>query len=161
MTAAEKFQNLLREDARFDGEAYNFVYEALDYTLKEVVGSSHRSQHVSGQQLLEGIRRFSIDRFGCMANAVFEAWGVRETVDFGSIVFNLVKHDLMGTEEEDRLEDFMDVYAFDEAFDVTPVFHYSRDQDEWRAQYVPAIELERQRSPVHEKRRTRDNSELL
>ena len=36
MTAAEKFRNLLARDRRYDAEAYNFIYEALDWTLKNV-----------------------------------------------------------------------------------------------------------------------------
>ena len=47
MTAAEKFRTLLRNDRRFDAEAYNFVYEALDFTLKNVVRKTpDGSQHV-------------------------------------------------------------------------------------------------------------------
>ena len=65
MTAAEKFRTLLRNDRRFAAEAYNFVYEALDFTLKNVVRKTpDGNQHVSGQELLEGVKRYSIDQFG-------------------------------------------------------------------------------------------------
>jgi uncharacterized repeat protein (TIGR04138 family) len=139
MTAAEKFQKLLAKDKRYDPEAYNFVYEALDYTLKHVVKAKvqgRANQHVSGQELLEGIRQYSIEQFGCLARTVLESWGVRETADFGEIVFNLVEHDLMGRQESDRRDDFKDLYEFADAFDVTPVFCYARDRDEWKAAYV-------------------------
>ena len=60
MTAAEKFRNLLATDERYDAEAYNFIYEALDWTLKKVSKKDGRgSQHVTGKELLEGIRRFA------------------------------------------------------------------------------------------------------
>jgi uncharacterized repeat protein (TIGR04138 family) len=137
MNAAEKFQRLLQKDARYDPEAYNFVYEALDYTLKHVVKIEGRpNHHVKGHELLEGIRRHSIEQFGCLAKTVLESWGVRSTDDFGVIVFNLVEHDLMGKQESDRPEDFQSVYDFAEAFDVTPVFCYSREREEWKAAYV-------------------------
>ncbi len=137
MTAAEKFRRLLQKDGRFDPEAYNFVYEALDYTLKNVIDTKRRSdQHVTGQELLEGVRQYSIEQFGCLARTVLQAWGVRRTGDFGEIVFALVEHDLMGKQETDSLDDFRDLYEFDDVFDVSPVFGYSRDKDEWQTEYV-------------------------
>jgi len=137
MTAAEKFRNLLAADKRFDAEAYNFIYEALDWTLKHIVRSEGRgSQHVSGKELLEGIRQFAIEQFGCLARTVLESWGVNSTDDFGEIVFNLVEHDLMGKQESDSKEDFRSMYDFSEAFDLAPVFCYSPERDEWKAAYV-------------------------
>ena len=137
MTAAEKFRRLLQKDRRYDPEAYNFVYEALDFTLKNVVKSPGRSsQHVSGTELLDGIRRYSIEEFGCLAQTVLESWGVRETRDFGEIVFNLVKHDLMGKQESDSKEDFHSLYDFEDVFDLSPVFCYCPEREEWKAAYV-------------------------
>ncbi len=37
MTAADKFRKLLDSESSYDPEAYNFVYDALDYTLRNVV----------------------------------------------------------------------------------------------------------------------------
>ena len=137
MTAAEKFRKLLQADRRYDAEAYNFVYEALDFTLKNVVsGRSRESQHVTGRELLEGVRRCAIEQFGCMALTVLSSWGVRATSDIGEIVFNLVEHDLMGRQESDSKADFLDVYGFEEVFDVAPVFSYAPDRKEWKAAYV-------------------------
>ena len=137
MTAADKFRKLLDAETSYDPEAYNFVYEALDYTLKNVAKARQRSSHhVTGPELLEGIRRFSIDQFGCLVEPVFESWGVTKTGDFGTIVFNLVDYDLMGKQDSDRLEDFQEVYEFEEVFKLTPVLHYSRERDEWKASYM-------------------------
>jgi uncharacterized repeat protein (TIGR04138 family) len=137
MTAAEKFRNLLSKDRRFDPEAYNFIYEALEWTLKHLASTDrHSSQHVTGQELLEGIRQFAIDQFGCLARTVLETWGVRATDDFGEIVFNLVEHDLMGKQDSDSKDDFHDIYDFGEVFDLEPVFRYAADKDEWKASYV-------------------------
>lgn len=143
MTASEKFRKLLERDARYDIEAYNFVYEALDHTLKHVVRTAERNQHVTGSQLLEGVRQLGVERFGCLARCVFECWGVRTTQDFGQIVFNLIDHDLMGKQDSDRAEDFQGVYDFAHVFDITPLFHYSRRGDEWKASYVTRSELAR------------------
>ena len=141
MTAAEKFRALLRDDERYDAEAYNFVYEALDFTIKNVIKARPRTnQHVSGQELLEGVRRYGIDQFGCLAQTVLESWGVCRTDDFGEIVFNLVEHDLMGKQDADTKTDFRSIYEFAEVFDLTPVFCYSRESDEWQTSYVPSSE---------------------
>ena len=56
------------------------------------------------------------DRFGVMAGDVFNAWGVRETLDFGRIVFHLVEAGLLRKREEDSLTDFIDKFDFQDAF---------------------------------------------
>jgi uncharacterized repeat protein (TIGR04138 family) len=137
MTAAKKFRNLLAADSRYDAEAYNFIYEALDWTLKNVALCDGReNQHVAGRELLEGIRQFAIEQFGCLAKTVLESWGVYATDDFGEIVFNLVEHDLMGKQDSDTKEDFCEIFDFEEVFDLEPVFCYASERDEWKAAYV-------------------------
>jgi uncharacterized repeat protein (TIGR04138 family) len=101
------------------------------------VKESRRGQpHVSGQELLEGVRLLAIEQFGCLAETVLATWGVHGTEDFGEIVFNLVEFDLMGKQESDTKEDFRSVYDFQEVFDVSPVFAYSPEEDLWSAAYV-------------------------
>jgi len=137
MTAAEKLRLLLAEDDRFDAEAYNFIYEALDWTLQHVVTSEDRNnQHVTGQELLEGVRQYAIDQFGCLAGTVLKSWGITATCSVGDMVFNLVSYDLMGKQENDSPADFRDLYDFDEVFDLSPVFAYEPEQEEWSTSYV-------------------------
>jgi len=108
---------ILDEDSRYDEQAYLFMREALDHTIqtldKPVDGPG---RHVSGQELLGGIRTFAVDEFGPMALTVLGKWGVHSTQDFGNIVFNLVDKGILGKTEEDSLEDFLHGYTFDEAF---------------------------------------------
>ena len=47
---------------------------------------------------------------------VLGRWGVRTTRDFGEIVFALLGAGLLGKTEEDKIEDFDDLYDFDAAF---------------------------------------------
>ena len=139
LSAGDKFRLLLDKDTRFDPEAYNFVYDALDHTLRHVINPATRSsQHVTGQELLEGSRFLAIKQFGCLAQLVLENWGICSTDDIGEIVFNLVDFDLMGKQDSDDREDFHAIYSFDEAFDVKPVLSYRGDRDEWGASYVTA-----------------------
>ena len=135
-TAAEKFRALLREHTRYEGEAYNFLYEALDYTNKNVIPKG-RKGHVSGQELLEGVRRHAIEQYGCMAGTVLESWGITKTDDVGKMVFYLVEKDLMGAQDSDREGDFHDVYDFGDVFDLKPVIGYNHDREEWLVAYVP------------------------
>ena len=110
----------IREDApRYARGAYYFLRQALDYSLKELHkrGKLDRTNHLTGQQLLEGIRLYALDQYGPMARTVMEHWGIRECSDFGNIVFNLVECRVLGKTEEDSPEDFSGGYSFGEAFD--------------------------------------------
>ena len=91
---------------------------------------------MTGQELLEGVRRFAINQFGCLARMVLQNWGLLNTSDVGEIVFNLVEYDLMGKQDSDSKLDFANVYSFDDAFEVRPVFSYRQDRDEWSAAYI-------------------------
>jgi len=109
------------EDGRYSPQAYYFVFEALRYTQnmlgKNPASPTESERHVTGQQLLDGIRRLAIEQFAYMARIVLEQWGVRQTSDFGEIVFRLVNSGLMGKTENDSLDDFKNGYDFREAFD--------------------------------------------
>ena len=108
-----------KDDPRYKRGAYYFLRQALDYSLKELHkdGKLDRTNHLTGQQLLEGIRLYAIDQYGPMARTVFENWGVRECRDFGNIVFNLVDCKVLGKTDQDRPEEFDGGYSFSAAFD--------------------------------------------
>jgi uncharacterized repeat protein (TIGR04138 family) len=112
---------VLRKDARYHRDAYFFVREALSHTQKAAEktgreGTGEVIHHVTGQELLEGIRVFALQQFGPMAPTVFEEWGVRRCEDFGEIVFNLVENSVFAKTKDDSREDFKGGYGFDEAF---------------------------------------------
>jgi uncharacterized repeat protein (TIGR04138 family) len=105
------------KDPRFARDAYVFVREALDFTQK-LAGKEARGgvRHVSGQELLDGIRQFALQQFGPMAVTVLEEWGVKSCRDFGEIVFNMVEIGLLAKTERDSREDFQNGYDFTDAF---------------------------------------------
>jgi len=109
-----KIEEIANKDSRYKPDAYEFVMQALWFTQKKL----KQSGHVSGRQLLDGIRKFAIRQYGPMAKTVFGHWGVRVTADFGEIVFNMVDAGLMRSTEEDKKSDFEDVYDFDVALNV-------------------------------------------
>ncbi len=106
------FDRILNKDRRYRIAAYIFVLEALHYTRDKF----HAEKHVTGRQLLEGIKELGLKKFGPLTKMVFEYWGVKKTIDFGNIVFNMVNEGILSKTEEDKLEDFADVYDFEETF---------------------------------------------
>ena len=113
----EILTQILSKDSRYNREAYVFLREALDHTQK-AIAKAHKGEgrHVSGQELLEGIRQYAINLFGPMTLTVLEEWGIRRCEDFGEIVFNLVEHGLLSKTDEDSRADFQNGYDFDTAF---------------------------------------------
>ncbi|MCX6843908.1 MAG: hypothetical protein NTX53_16720 [candidate division WOR-3 bacterium] len=103
---------VLAKDPRFRPEAYLFVHDALGHTCARL----GQRRHVTGRELLEGIKDIALKRYGAMSLAVLNSWGVRTTDDFGAIVFNLVDAELLSKTEEDRIDDFHAVYNFDDVF---------------------------------------------
>jgi uncharacterized repeat protein (TIGR04138 family) len=47
---------------------------------------------------------------------VFESWGIRCCEDIGNMVFNLIGAGIFGKTEEDSIEDFKNVYDFEDVF---------------------------------------------
>lgn len=124
-------EQIRKKDPRFDRDAYHFVREALDHTLmvmkKSECAESIRAAgqtdstvkkltHVSGQELLKGIRDLAVKQFGPLSKTVFEHWGITRCEDFGDIVFNMVEVGLLGKTEKDSRADFAGGYDFDDAF---------------------------------------------
>jgi len=112
----ERALELIRaKDPRFEDDAYAFVREALDHTQK-TIGKGARIRHVTGQELLTGIRDYALAQFGPMAMTVLEEWGIRSCKDFGDIVFNMVDIGLLAKTEKDSRADFSEGYEFHDAF---------------------------------------------
>ena len=113
----EALDQVIAADPRFDREAYLFLRDALDHTLK--LRRKHRSdisRHVNGGELLDGVRQYALRQFGPMVVTVFHYWGLRKCEDFGEMVFNLVGAGIFGKTETDSMEDFQNAYTFQAAF---------------------------------------------
>jgi uncharacterized repeat protein (TIGR04138 family) len=113
----EAVEQILAKDPRFSRDAYAFVREALDFAQKLVAKqSSGAIHHITGQELLEGIRQFALQQFGPLAATVFEDWGVKNCRDFGDVVFNMVEIRLLAKTDKDSRDDFQNGYDFTDAF---------------------------------------------
>ena len=112
-------EEIIRQDGRYPPEAYAFMDEALGKAVREVHGKGaprNERHHVTGQQLCESLRKAAQERWGALAKTVLARWNIRETIDFGNMVYLLIQHGVMKKTESDSIEDFRDVYDFDQAF---------------------------------------------
>ena len=111
---------IYKEDSRYDRKAYSFIREGLDYAVKELkkkeAERSKQSLHITGAELLMGIRTYALDQYGPLAITVLNAWGIKRCADVGEIVFNLIEYNVFSKTENDRREDFAEVFTFEEAF---------------------------------------------
>jgi uncharacterized repeat protein (TIGR04138 family) len=114
----EELEKIVAKDSRYTREAYLFVREALDHTQK-MIGKAPKDdlpRHVSGQQLLEGVRDFALQQYGPMAMTVLNEFGIQRCEDFGELVFNMVENSLLAKTDKDSRDDFKGGYDFDDAF---------------------------------------------
>lgn len=105
----------------FDERAYLFVLEAIEY----LQGKLDARRHVTGAELAWACRDLALERFGLMAATVLQTWKVRQTADFGRIVYALVSVGLLSVQPGDREEDFLDVYDFGAAFDAVGAIRWN------------------------------------
>lgn len=136
MTPRQKFQALLAKDSRYDVEAYNFIFETLDWILKKRKKSEIESVPITARELFEGIQGYAIEEYGILALTVFESWGISSTDDFGEIISNLVKFGLLGKHPAYSPFDFHNVCDLRQAFDLVPKFH-PKKRKKLEPSYVP------------------------
>ena len=104
---AEAIDLIVERTPRYDREAYYFLRDALDFTVKarKKARDASGSGHVSGQQLLEGVRQYAIKQYGPMVVTVLEYWGIRSTRDIGAIVFARVECGVLVKQDNDALDE--------------------------------------------------------
>ena len=115
-------QQSTAKSPRYHADAYRFVFEALHHTQVDLqkpmtADGNDESAHITGRELLMGVKSLARERFGLLAKTVFAYWGIRSTSDFGRIVFDLIERGEMRKTDNDQLSDFTGVYDFQDAFD--------------------------------------------
>jgi len=110
---------LREQDSRFAPAAYHFIRRALDHSLRKLKREdADRPAHVTGKELLEGFRDLALAEFGPLAKTVLEDWGITKCAEVGEIVFQLVTLGVLGKNENDKIDDFEELWSFAEAFDI-------------------------------------------
>ena len=137
---SESLDLIISHDRRYAREGYFFLRDGLDHTIKLRKKNKEVSGHVTGQQLLEGLRQYALKEFGPMVVTVLEYWGITRGDDFGEMVFNLIRVGVFGKTERDTIEDFRGGYSFHEAF-VAPFLPEPPAVHRCMALDLPAAEL--------------------
>ena len=112
----QSIARICADDSRYAPDAFLFLNEGLLITLQEVQKREKQVRQISGAELADGLRRHALASFGPLAKTVLERWGIRTTRDFGEIVFLLLAAGLLGKTDDDKIEDFDNLYDFDNAF---------------------------------------------
>ena len=113
----EAVKNIQKRDPRFKADSYQFLRETLDFTVKNLrEDEPFEHRHVSGPELLKGLRDYSLEKFGPMALPVLESWGIHNSKDIGDMVYNLIREGAFGKSEDDEPGDFENWMSFEEAF---------------------------------------------
>jgi uncharacterized repeat protein (TIGR04138 family) len=113
---ADAIARICAADRRYAPDAYLFLNEGLVRTLKQIQDRETKPRQISGAELADGLRLYALDQFGPMAMSVLGHWGIHSTRDFGEIVFVLLAAGLLGKTDDDKIEDFDNLYDFDHAF---------------------------------------------
>jgi len=114
---ADALDSVVTNDPRYQRDGYIFLRDALDFTTKQQKKTKGVTvRHVSGPELLDGVRRYALKEFGPMVITVFDSWGIHSCEDIGNMVFNLIGAGVFGKTDQDSIEDFKNVYDFEEAF---------------------------------------------
>jgi uncharacterized repeat protein (TIGR04138 family) len=98
---------------RFHARSYLFVLEALH----GVIRSLPTPRHITGGELADGVRTLALERYGTLARAVLEHWGIHETEDVGRVVFAMVEQGILVKQDEDSPDDFVGLFDFEEVFE--------------------------------------------
>lgn len=114
----EKLRGIAMRDGRFAPDAYYFLFDSLELAVKLAGkdGLQGPARHVTGREVLTGMRERALELFGPLTPQVWRAWGVRETLDWGRVVFVLVDAGMLKRQDDDRLEDFADGFDFERTF---------------------------------------------
>ena len=102
----QKLEQIVQLDSRYDREAYHFLRDALEYTVKQRKKAKEGADHVTGQQLLEGIRLYALKEYGPMVPTVLHYWGVERCEDFGEMVYNFIREGIFGKTDADSIGGF-------------------------------------------------------
>ncbi len=108
---------ILKNDTRFKSDAYYFLREALEKTVKDLrPGELVEHSHISARELLTGFKEYALNQLGPMALPILESWGVNSGRDVGQMVYNLIQVEAFGKSEDDDPRDFEGWMSFADAF---------------------------------------------
>ena len=113
----QAISEIIQKETRFEPGAYFLVREALDFTVDRLaMEDGGEKRHVTGPELLEGFREFTLKEYGPMSATLLDDWGLQKCEDVGRIVFLFIENGVFGKQDSDTIEDFSNIYEFETAF---------------------------------------------
>jgi uncharacterized repeat protein (TIGR04138 family) len=136
MSLRNEFAAILGRDARYSLQAYEFLFEAIEFAKRNKRGQARPksrarasstprpARHVTPRELCLGCRDLALRQYGPLALLVLNQWGIASTADIGEIVFNLIAAGDLEKTSSDSRAGFKEVFDFEKAFQhdyVVPV----------------------------------------
>ena len=116
-------RKIYEEDDTFPPMAYCFVRDSVHKALeniakvnREIGFDNEVPPDIKGADLCRFFRDTLLTRFGPCAIDVLDTWNIKQTSDFGKIIYKLISVEILGKSENDSIEDFDNVYDFTEEF---------------------------------------------
>jgi uncharacterized repeat protein (TIGR04138 family) len=129
----KSIEEIAKLDGRYSLRAFEFVHEGLGRTVKKNYSDDATSQephHITGKQLCLGLAELAAEKWGRMARVVLNQLGVKSTYDFGRIVYLMVEHKWMYARPQDTIDEFKNVYDFENVFEKNFRFSLEKQQPE-------------------------------
>ena len=105
-------------DRRYSIDAYLFILRGLDFHQIR----TGEKRHFTGAELTFALIEFADKQFGSLTELLLSRWGITRSIDFGNLVYNLIKIGILTKTENDTIEDFKDVMDFKTYFNKRKYF---------------------------------------
>jgi len=115
----QEFENLLKRDTRYPGEAYEFINHYIS-----------KNGDVTASELVDKIITEMKDKYSCLGGLLMENLGIRSVSDIGNIVYYLIDLGQANASENDSRGDFEGIYGdkqISEFFSHAPTIHYNHE----------------------------------
>ena len=113
----KSLESIASEDGRYNAMALKFVYEGLGVTIERIRSDQLEKRHISGGELSKGLADLAMERWGRLSRLVLNRWGVHTTRDLGEIVYLMIANNWMTAQQDDKINDFDDIYDFERVFE--------------------------------------------
>lgn len=110
---------------QYSPEAYEFIRAGLEHASAHY-NKGEKATHLTADQLYAGACSYALSEYGPLAYKVLCFWGIRESRDFGILVYNLIEAGVFGKQKGDKQEDFDDLVPLEAVLNAP----YNGDLDE-------------------------------
>ncbi len=111
---ADAVRDILRQHPEYDKEAYYL----LDRTIGYASAVMKLEGHLSAEQIHLCYCKLAQEEFGPLAYEVLENWGIKDSPDLGTIVYNLIEIGVFGKDSDDDQHDFSRLPSLQHVIDL-------------------------------------------